>query len=117
MDVRQTIEGRIIVGSDFGGSPVAGDPLQIAGALLETVRERVRGAEHARMERYTIGYRPTPADGLPVIGFLPPASGLYVAVMHSGMTNAAAVGAWGAEEMLTAKRHPLLAPFGPDRFS
>jgi glycine/D-amino acid oxidase-like deaminating enzyme len=117
MDVRQTLQGRIIVGSDFGGSPVTGDPAAIAGDLLEIVRRRVRGAEKARMERYTIGHRPMPADGFPMIGFLPPVSGLYVAAMHSGMTNAAAVGAFGAEEMLTGKRHPLLAPFGPDRLS
>ncbi|HEX2431714.1 MAG TPA: FAD-binding oxidoreductase [Aestuariivirgaceae bacterium] len=117
MDVRQTLEGRLIIGSDFGGSPITGDPAAIAKDLLETVRRQVRGAENARMERYTIGHRPTPADGFPVIGFVPPVSGLYVAAMHSGMTNAAAVGAWGAEEMLTGRRHPLLAPFGPDRFS
>ena len=38
MDVRQTIQGNIIVGSDFGGSPVTGDPAAIANDLLETVR-------------------------------------------------------------------------------
>jgi glycine/D-amino acid oxidase-like deaminating enzyme len=117
MDVRQTPAGAIIVGSDFGGSPVIGDPEAIAGDLLETLRRRVHGAEHARIERYTIGQRPMPADGFPVVGFLPAGSGIYVAVMHSGMTNAAAVGAWGAEEMLTGRRHPLLGPFGPERFS
>jgi glycine/D-amino acid oxidase-like deaminating enzyme len=117
MDVRQTLSGRIIVGSDFGGSPITGDPAAIASDLLDTVRRRIRGSENVRMERYTIGHRPMPADGFPVIGFLPAVSGLYVAAMHSGMTNAAAVGAWGAEEMLTGKRHPLLAPFGPDRFN
>jgi glycine/D-amino acid oxidase-like deaminating enzyme len=117
MDVRQTLQGQLIAGSDFGGSPVTGEPTDIANDLLEIVRRRVRGAENARMERYSIGHRPMPADGFPVIGFLPPVSGLYVAAMHSGMTNAAAVGAWGAEEMLTGRRHPLLAPFGPDRFS
>jgi glycine/D-amino acid oxidase-like deaminating enzyme len=115
MDVRQTPEGAIMVGSDFGGSPINGDPATIAADLLEMLRRRVRGAERARMERYTIGQRPMPADGFPVIGFLPPAAGLYVAAMHSGMTNAAAVGAWGAEEMLTGRRHPLLRPFGPER--
>src|SRR5690242_18482018 len=114
MDVRQTPEGAIMVGSDFGGSPINGDPAAIAADLLEMLRRRVRGAERARMERYTIGQRPMPADGFPVIGFLPPAAGLYVAAMHSGMTNAAAVGAWGAEEMLTGRRHPLLRPFGPE---
>ncbi len=117
MDVRQTLQGQLIAGSDFGGSPVTGEPADIAKDLLEIVRRRVRGAENARMERYSIGHRPMPADGFPVVGFLPPVSGLYVAAMHSGMTNAAAVGAWGAEEMLTGRRHPLLAPFGPDRFS
>jgi glycine/D-amino acid oxidase-like deaminating enzyme len=117
LDVRQTLQGRLVIGSDFGGSPITGDPAAIADDLLEIVRRRARGAEHVHMERYSIGHRPMPADGFPVIGFLPPVAGLYVAAMHSGMTNAAAVGAWGAEEMLTAKRHPLLAPFGPDRFS
>jgi glycine/D-amino acid oxidase-like deaminating enzyme len=115
MDVRQTPQGAIIVGSDFGGSPIDGDPAAIAADLLATIGRRLRGAERARMERYTIGQRPMPADGFPVIGFLPPAAGLYVAAMHSGMTNAAAVGAWGAEEMLTGRRHPLLQPFGPER--
>lgn len=115
MDVRQTLAGGIIVGSDFGGSPITGEPGAIAAELLDTLRRRVRGAENAGIERYTIGRRPMPADGFPVIGFLPPAANLYVAVMHSGMTNAAAVGAWGAEEMLSGRRHPLLQPFGPER--
>ncbi|HEX3216367.1 MAG TPA: FAD-binding oxidoreductase [Aestuariivirgaceae bacterium] len=117
MDARQTLSGQILLGSDFGGSPVTGDPAAIAAELLKMLRRRVRGAEHARMTRYTIGNRPMPPDRFPVIGFLPPGSGVYVVTMHSGMTNAAAVGAWGAEEMLTGRRHPLLGPFGPERFS
>jgi glycine/D-amino acid oxidase-like deaminating enzyme len=47
MDVRQTLAGGIIIGSDFGGSPITGEPETIAAALLDTLRQRVRGAENA----------------------------------------------------------------------
>jgi elongation factor 4 len=55
-------------------------------ALVQRIRETIRGAEGARLARYTIGYRPTPGDGFPVIGRPGHIGGLYIAVMHSGVT-------------------------------
>jgi len=43
--------------------------------------------------------------------------GLYVAVMHSGITLAPVVGLFAAEELLFGRRDPLLQPYGPDRFA
>ncbi|MGO4842863.1 FAD-binding oxidoreductase, partial [Rhizobiaceae sp. 2RAB30] len=43
-------------------------------------------------------------------------NGVYVAVMHSGVTLAPAVGLFAAEEILSGRRDPLLAPYGADRF-
>jgi|SRR5882757_3889295 len=57
-----------------------------------------------------------PTDGEPVIG--PPAGteGLYIAVMHSAITLAAAVGRLAASEILTARPAPELAGCRPARF-
>lgn len=115
--MRQTAEGRIVAGSDFGGSPIEAGPEKVAGEMMDLIRQMVRGAESAKMQRYSVGYRPTPGDGLPIIGRPAGVSGLYLAVMHSGVTNAPAVGAFVTKEILTCERDPLLAPFGLERFS
>ena len=39
--------------------------------------------------------------------------GLYMAVMHSGMTNAPLAGRLGIDEVLTGQRDALLAPYAP----
>jgi glycine/D-amino acid oxidase-like deaminating enzyme len=114
--IRQTLTGEIIAGSDFGGSPIERGPLAVAAELFDLVRATVRGGESATLERYSIGYRPMPKDGLPIIGRVPAIERLYVTVMHSGITNAPAVGAYATEEILTDKRHVLIRPYGFDRF-
>jgi glycine/D-amino acid oxidase-like deaminating enzyme len=114
--IRQTLTGEIIAGSDFGGSPIARGPMAVAAELLDLVRTHVRGAESVTASRYSIGYRPTPKDGLPIIGRVPGIERLYVAVMHSGITNAPAVGAYAAEEILSGHRHELIRPYGTERF-
>lgn len=114
--LRQTAEGRIVAGTDFGGSPIEAGPETVAEDMLALIREMVKGAEGASLQRYSVGYRPTPADGLPVISRAPGVAGLYAAVMHSGVTNAPAVGAFVAKELLTGDRDSLLTPFGMDRF-
>jgi glycine/D-amino acid oxidase-like deaminating enzyme len=38
--------------------------------------------------------------------------GLYVAIMHSGVTLAPAIGRFAAEEILSGQRDPLLALYG-----
>ena len=77
----------------------------------------MRGAEDVTLGRYSIGYRPTPKDGLPIIGRIPGIARLYVTVMHSGITNAPAIGAYAAEEILADKRHELIKPYGFERFA
>ena len=69
------------------------------------------------LERHSVGYRPTPADGFPIIGRADGVGGLYLAVMHSGITLAPAVGLFAAQEILEGDRDPLLAPYGLSRFA
>jgi glycine/D-amino acid oxidase-like deaminating enzyme len=63
-------------------------------------------------------FRPVTEDGLPLIGAVPGADGVYVATGHSvwGMLNAPATGEAMAELILDgAARHVDLAPFAPGR--
>ena len=113
--VRQTAEGQLVLGSDFGGTRPGDDPAATAKEILAKLPSMVRGTENLKMEFYTLGYRPTPIDGFPVIGRPGGVDGLYVAITHSGITLAPAVGEFGAEEILKGVRHDLLRPYHPDR--
>ena len=66
--VRQTAEGRIVAGSDFGGTEPGDDAAATARALFAAVREMLAGADELALDFHTIGYRPMPADGFPIIG-------------------------------------------------
>jgi glycine/D-amino acid oxidase-like deaminating enzyme len=114
--IRQTLDGKLIAGSDFGGTALDRGPVIAAEELMALLRSTVLGAEEVGMARYTIGYRPTPRDEHPVAGPVPGIDGLYVAVMHSGITNAAAIGSAAAEEILKGTRSELIRPYGIDRF-
>ena len=75
------------------------------------------GGDRLELDFHTIGYRPMPADGFPIIGRAEGIDGLYVAVMHSGITLAPAVGLFAAQEILEGRRDPLLQPYGLSRFA
>ena len=77
----------------------------------------MRGADGLELDFHTVGYRPTPTDGFPIIGRAEGVDGLYVAVMHSGITLAPAVGLFAARGILDGERDPLLAPYGLSRFA
>lgn len=117
LHMRQTDEGRIIAGGDFGGSDPGKNPQQAADALFVRMKAMLHGAENLELETYTIGHRPTPADGFPIIGPADGIQGLYVAVMHSGITLAPLVGQLAADEILHATHDDMLARFRLSRFS
>jgi glycine/D-amino acid oxidase-like deaminating enzyme len=117
LHMRQTAEGRIIAGSDFGGADPGIDPQATARELFAAMKAMLRGGDGLELDFHTVGYRPTPIDGFPIIGRAEGMDGLYVAVMHSGITLAPAVGLFAAREILDGERDPLLAPYGLSRFA
>jgi glycine/D-amino acid oxidase-like deaminating enzyme len=117
LHMRQTAEGRIIAGSDFAGDDPGENPEATARDLFEVTKAALRGAEGLELDFHTVGYRPTPTDGFPVISRANGVSGLYIAVMHSGITLAPAVGLFATREILDGERDPLLAPYGLGRFA
>jgi D-hydroxyproline dehydrogenase subunit beta len=111
---------------------------RLAGQLLERARRTVRGLDRARVVAAQVCARPLPADEQSIVGRLPGAEWLYVAVTHSGVTLAAhlsrliaadlepgAPGTPGAQLTASAPDAELtagapgaeLAAYRPDRFA
>ncbi|MDA1101575.1 MAG: FAD-binding oxidoreductase [Proteobacteria bacterium] len=114
--MRQNADGRIVVGADFAGGAAPDDEDAAAENLLASVRGLLTSGDDVVMDRHTLGLRPVPADGLPIIGSVAQLPGLYVTVMHSGITLAALVGRLAAEEILSARPVDILAPYRLARF-
>ena len=87
-----------------------------AAVLLRRAQQTVRGLIDARVEEFQVCVRPMPADGQSIVGRLPGAPGLYVAVTHSGVTLAAHLSRLIATELTTGTPPANLAPYRPDRF-
>ncbi|MDX1576428.1 MAG: FAD-dependent oxidoreductase, partial [Kiloniellales bacterium] len=115
--VKQDPDGALVAGADFGGGGPAEDPETAGEELLGQVRALLPGASGLVLEDVVLGLRPIPADGFPAVGFAPGLEGLYVAVMHSGVTLAPAIGRFAAEEIFDGMRIDLLAPYRPSRFA
>jgi glycine/D-amino acid oxidase-like deaminating enzyme len=88
-----------------------------AEELLHRARRAVRGLEDVRVTGYRVCVRPMPADGRSIVGWLPGAGGLYVAVTHSGVTLAAHLARLITGELADGGPAAELAPFRPDRFA
>lgn len=114
--VRQRSDGCLIAGSDFGGADPGTAPNEVAERILADLRALLIPGRDLPFDHYTVGYRPLPADDHPAIGRAAAHDNLYLAVTHSGITLAPAIGQFAAAEILTGRRDPLLAPYGLDRF-
>lgn len=84
--------------------------------IIEKIADKFPVAKDAKPVRLTLGFRPKPKDGFPVIGFAPGSSCVYTAVMHSGITLAPIVGRLVAKEIITGSTDELLSPYRPERF-
>ncbi len=117
LHVRQTADGRLVAGADFGGTDPGDDPTAAAGAVFAAMKGLIRSGASLAPDGHTLGHRPTPGDGFPAVGRAEGVAGLYVAVTHSGITLAPAIGRFVADEIMTGRRHALLEPYGLRRFS
>ncbi|TJX22522.1 MAG: FAD-binding oxidoreductase, partial [Mesorhizobium sp.] len=117
LHMRQTAQGRIIAGSDFGGGDPGMDAQATARALFAATKAMLVDSDGLELDFHTVGYRPTPIDGFPIIGRAEGMDGVYIAVTHSGITLAPAVGLFATREILGGDRDPLLEPYGLSRFA
>ena len=110
----------VVHNQDFDLRQVAADRL-IAAAdsperTLAAVRSTFHGADSVELLSARVGVRPMPADGEPIIGPVAGVPGLYLAVLHSAITLAPAVGRLVARELVDGTVEPMLAGCRLDRF-
>ena len=129
--IHQQNDGRIIIGEQGGVGMLHEERLikkpryfpnhdyekKHQNRILKTVKEIIPKLNDLEVERTTIGWRPLPKDGKPIIGPIKELPGVYIAVMHSGISLAAIIGTLVKEEILEARTNKLLEDFRPSRFT
>ncbi|WP_285107416.1 FAD-dependent oxidoreductase [Promicromonospora sp. MEB111] len=116
LEVRQRPDGTLLLPLAYEGQTNRAALQDTAEAARRSLLRFFPGASDVEIVSAEIGWRPMPADGEPIVGAEPGTSGLYLAVMHAGVTLAAAAGRLAAEEITTGVAAPELAGCRPDRF-
>jgi glycine/D-amino acid oxidase-like deaminating enzyme len=116
MEFRQLDDGTILAPTAYHGETDQTALLETARRVRDQFAASFAGAGDTEVVSVEVGWRPMPTDGEPVIGRPDGTQGLYVAVMHSAITLAAAVGRLAATEILTGVPAAELAGCRPDRF-
>ena len=116
MHLRQLPDGTLQMGQGTQESLDRDDSQAHADDLLSRATHYFPALRSATAIPQPVGYRPMPADGLPVLGFAAVTPNLYVAMMHSGVTLAPLVGELAALEIADGVAVDLLAPYRPERF-
>ncbi|MFL2561117.1 MAG: NAD(P)/FAD-dependent oxidoreductase [Gammaproteobacteria bacterium] len=129
--VHQQLDGRIIFGEQAGAPNSHLERLkekpknfpsdlfaqQHEARILKMATTFINKLDNLEIEKTSIGWRPLPRDGKPVIGRLDQLSDVYVAVMHSGVSLAAIVGKLVTQEILDRSTNLILQDFRPSRFN
>jgi glycine/D-amino acid oxidase-like deaminating enzyme len=129
-NMKQYPDGRMVIGDLIGPPPthqslLQGPPQDFpddsfrelhAKRILKEAAEYLPGVASAQVERVTLGWRPLPKDGYPVLGFTRACPNVYVAVTHSGITLAPIIGQLVTTEILDSVSVDLLRPYRPHRF-
>jgi glycine/D-amino acid oxidase-like deaminating enzyme len=116
MEIRQASNRCLLAADDYIDESPENGPDAIAGRTLAAVKKRLHGAKGIELESVSVGIRPIPADGCPIVGFSARIDGLYVAVMHAGVTMAPAIGRLATTEILEGMRVALLDSCRLERF-
>jgi glycine/D-amino acid oxidase-like deaminating enzyme len=113
LEVRQSHDGQLLATAECDDE----QPLdQIARRTTQRIIAAFGHQDSIRLEGAYVGRRPMPADRTPIIGPVPGTTGLYAAVMHSGVTLAPLVGRLVAQELVDGVEAPELSGCRPSRF-
>ena len=114
---KQNVDGTLTVGEIFSGDFDENTfALDLASDVLSRISKKIDFTTNFIPTNIKIGTRPVPIDGFPVVGNIEAHKGVFVAVMHSGVTLAPLIGQLLASEMLKSLKSPLLETFRPSRF-
>lgn len=115
--LRQLEDGRVMIGERSQEFAATKPTMKHARELLRQAQRSFPVLRSARIEHYSVQFRPMPRDGMPIIGPLPGLSSVYVATGHSGITLAPAMAVLIAQELIDGSPAVQLEPFRPARFA
>lgn len=116
MEVRHGTNGTLLAAEDYLGDAPENQPAAIALRTANAIRDELHGVVSLEPQMACVGLRPIPADNIPIIGYLPKVSGVYVCAMHPGVTLAAIAGHLASGEIIDDQVSSALEPCRPDRF-
>jgi glycine/D-amino acid oxidase-like deaminating enzyme len=127
--LHQQNNGVVVIGEQTGAPPTHKERLkqkpnnfpetigkQHGERLLQQTNLLFQEKLNLDLDQISIGWRPLPKDGMPIIGWLPYRPNSYVATMHSGVSLAAIVAKVASQEILDGVSNNLLKEFRPSRF-
>ena len=115
--LRQRADGSVLVGERTQETVATNPGLHHARVLLAQAARCFPALAGIGVDKWWVAYRAMPSDRLPIVGPLPWLAELYLAVSHSGVTVAPAIGRLVADEVATQSPDGRLAPFRPARFA
>ncbi|ROL77634.1 FAD-dependent oxidoreductase [Pseudomonas protegens] len=115
LEIREAADGSLLAAEDYIDDSGPQGPEAIAQQAMATIRRLFRGAEEIALRSVEVGQRPMPRDQLPIIGSSEQYQGLYLAVMHAGVTLAPTIGRLISQELLLGQRCAELASCRPAR--
>lgn len=113
IEVRHARNGDLLAAEDY---PANGRVSATVITAQTAVRNRIRGAGSAYLTQHSVGERPFPQDGYPVLGFIDENRGVYVAAMHPAVTCAATIGRLVTEELRDGNNDEIPESYRPSRF-
>lgn len=118
-EVRQEADGTILCPTSAAHQGDASEAIttsvpDLAAATMARLRAMFPALD-LRLQSLMMADRPVPGDGLPCVGPVPGLAGLWMAVLHSGVTLGPLVAEGLACEMLEGRVMPEWAPFRPER--
>ncbi|RYE23504.1 MAG: FAD-binding oxidoreductase [Sphingobacteriaceae bacterium] len=117
MEIRAASDHLMLAAEDYIDESADNNPQAIAGRTLEAIKKHWRGATQVKLIDVVVGKRPVPQDGQLIIGQAPDIKGLYLTVVHPGITFAALAGKLAADEIITGQNNILQSTYRPDRFN
>jgi glycine/D-amino acid oxidase-like deaminating enzyme len=117
VELKQSLDGRFVTGPGGGGLLKDEATREVGQELLAMAARYLPAIARSKLDYVTLGHRVLPKDGFPIIGRLPTRRNVYVASMHSGMTQAPIVGQLAAIEILGEQTIDFLETFRPERFA
>lgn len=112
IEVRHAQNGDLLAAEDY---PAYGDENRVEGEAQSAIEGRLPGTAPLQLQACSVGMRPRPRDGYPIVGPLG-ATCLYVAVMHPAVMCAPTLGRLIGDELLHGVNSAIPHAYRPARF-